>query len=79
LKVVCNEECDGSDGKGYYKWTAKDLTTDRDLILNENNTELGEDVDKLIIKENVLSPGSLYTVSVRGEFCKLKFGCRREK
>jgi hypothetical protein len=69
LKVICKEECDGSDGEGFYKWIAKDLTTDRDLILDKDNTELGAEVDKLIIKEKVLTPGNVYRISVRGKFC----------
>jgi hypothetical protein len=67
VKVVCSDECEGSDGEGYYEWTAKDLTLNRELSL-KNNTELGAGMDRLIIKENVLTPGNVYIVTVRGEF-----------
>lgn len=67
MKVVCSDECEGSDREGYYEWTAKDLTLNRELSL-KNSTELGAGTDRLIIKENVLTPGNVYVVTVTGEF-----------
>lgn len=74
MKVVCSDECEESDQEGYYEWNAKDLTLNVELSL-KNNTELSAGVDKLIIKENVLTPGNVYIFTVRGEFVCLFVFC----
>ncbi|XP_069681274.1 polycystin family receptor for egg jelly-like [Periplaneta americana] len=62
LKVNCLVQCAGSSEKGFYRWTASNLE------LNDDNTELGTQVDRLIVKENVLTPGQEYSIHVKGGF-----------
>ncbi|PSN38940.1 hypothetical protein C0J52_08948 [Blattella germanica] len=60
LKVTCNTYCNGSEGNNYYKWSVEGVG------LNEKDTDLGINSDKLIVREKFFSPGSRYTVFVTG-------------
>ena len=67
MKATCSKHCTGADNKGFYQWKVVDDD------VKESDTELGLNVDKLIVKENILTPGRNYTITVTGKFIYLTY------